>query len=108
VTIRVTIRAETLDGITSIVSEITAGEEGKPFPCSGLPQQDSNLRSRLRRERKFKSLTKTKAGKQAILERCGRAAPSVRAPSRRNPPGQASDDPPTVRARGQGRMSYAG
>lgn len=31
--------------------------------------------TRLRRERKFKSLTKTNARKQAILKRCGRAAP---------------------------------
>ena len=39
VTIRVTIRAETLDGITSIVSEITAGKKENRSHVLGSPSR---------------------------------------------------------------------
>jgi hypothetical protein len=54
VTIRVTICADSLNHINGTVNAIRPqGEDGEedrnPFPCCERPQQDSNLRTRLRR-----------------------------------------------------------
>src|SRR5262249_18569464 len=67
--------------LSPVGSSIAPGQRAIPEAIKQRPQQDSNLRSRLRRAVLFRSLTCVNAYDLAILARCGaRAAWSVRCP----------------------------
>ena len=66
------------------VSRVPAGRQGVSAYSGGRPQQDSNLRTRLRRARSFRSMTSSNEANLGFLGRHGRVEPVWRPRSGRN------------------------